>query len=158
QREGICSRPMTPEHPVRLVLTDDLHRSRLTVFFRLLLAIPHFVWAALIGSAVAIGVFVNWFILLARAQTPDGLHEFVAGFVRYVIRVEGYVFLAANPYPGFYPFDEGGYPVDVEIAPPERQNRWVTGFRLLLALPAFAVVSAFTGFGGGGRSGYAMPG
>ena len=28
-------------HPVRLVVTDDCRRSRLTVFFRLLLAIPH---------------------------------------------------------------------------------------------------------------------
>ena len=36
---------MTPEHPVRLVLADDLRRSRLTVCFRLLLALPHFVWA-----------------------------------------------------------------------------------------------------------------
>ena len=28
-------------HPIRLVVTDDLRRSRLTVFFRLLLAIRH---------------------------------------------------------------------------------------------------------------------
>ena len=28
-------------HPIRLVVTDDLKRSRLTVFFRLLLVIPH---------------------------------------------------------------------------------------------------------------------
>ena len=29
-------------HAVRLVVSDDLRRSRLTVFFRLLLVIPHF--------------------------------------------------------------------------------------------------------------------
>ena len=29
------------DHPIRLIVTDDLKRSRLTVFFRLLLAIPH---------------------------------------------------------------------------------------------------------------------
>ncbi len=31
-------------HPIRLVVADDLRRSRLTVFFRLLLAIPHLIW------------------------------------------------------------------------------------------------------------------
>src|SRR5207244_7323778 len=34
-------------YPVRLVVTDDLRRTRLTVFFRLLLAIPHFIWLSL---------------------------------------------------------------------------------------------------------------
>ena len=29
------------EHPIGLVVTDDLRRSRLTVFFRYLLVIPH---------------------------------------------------------------------------------------------------------------------
>ena len=32
------------QHPVRLVVRDDLRRTRLTVLFRLLLAIPHFFW------------------------------------------------------------------------------------------------------------------
>ena len=34
-------------HPVRLVVEDDLERNRLTVFFRLILAIPHIVWLIL---------------------------------------------------------------------------------------------------------------
>ena len=29
-------------HPIRLVVNDDLQRNRLTVFFRLILAIPLF--------------------------------------------------------------------------------------------------------------------
>ena len=36
-----------PRHPVRIEVTDPLRRSRLTVFFRLLLAMPHFVWLTL---------------------------------------------------------------------------------------------------------------
>ncbi len=34
-------------HPIRLVVTDDLQRNRLTSFFRLILAIPHLIWLAL---------------------------------------------------------------------------------------------------------------
>src|SRR5918911_1631194 len=33
-----------PAHPVRLHADDNLERSRLTVFFRILLAIPHLIW------------------------------------------------------------------------------------------------------------------
>ena len=29
----------------------------------------------------------------------------------------------------------------MEIEPPERQNRWMTGFRLFLAIPAFLVAA-----------------
>ena len=36
-----------PRHPVRLDLVDRVDRSRLTVFFRLLLAIPHLIWLML---------------------------------------------------------------------------------------------------------------
>ncbi len=39
--------PVQASHPVRLVVTDDLRRSRLTVFFRWLLAIPHLLWLGL---------------------------------------------------------------------------------------------------------------
>jgi hypothetical protein len=31
---------MTDRHPIGLIVTDDLKRNRLTVFFRALLAIP----------------------------------------------------------------------------------------------------------------------
>ena len=44
---------MTP-HPVRLVVSDDLGRSRLTVVFRLLLAIPHLVWFVIWAIAVVV--------------------------------------------------------------------------------------------------------
>ena len=48
------SRSCTSDHPVGLVVTDDLHRSRLTVFFRLILAIPHIVWFVLWSIGVVL--------------------------------------------------------------------------------------------------------
>ena len=36
-----------PPHPIALEVADDGSRSRLTVFFRLLLAFPHLVWLGL---------------------------------------------------------------------------------------------------------------
>ena len=135
-------RPRGPWHPVRLVVDDDLRRSRLTVFFRLLLAIPHYFWISLIGVVVALLVFVNWFVLLFVARTPKGIHDFLAGYIRYTTQLEAYILLAANPYPAFWPLGEADYPVTLEIDPPAQQNRWKTFFRLFLAIPAFLVSGA----------------
>ena len=142
---------MMQPHPVRIVVTDDLVRSRLTVFFRAILAIPHYVWAFLLGMVVALLVFVNWFILLIRARTPDGIHGFVAGYIRYLTHLEAYFLIAANPYPPFYLIGSDPYPVDLEIDPPQVQNRWRTGFRIFLAVPALLVASTL--FWGGARGG-----
>ena len=137
---------MIDRHPVRIIVGDDLHRSRLTVFFRFLLAIPHLIWAALLGIAAIVVAFLNWFATLVRGQSPRALHDFLAGYVRYVTRIEAYLFLAANPFPGFFTGSSMDvYPIDLEIDPPQPQNRWKTGFRLLLAIPAFLVDAALSG-------------
>ena len=66
------------EHPIRLVVTDDLRRSRLTVFFRLLLAIPHLLWIGLLGIVVVVIAVLNWFATLFAGRSPAGLHDFLA--------------------------------------------------------------------------------
>jgi uncharacterized membrane protein YfbV (UPF0208 family) len=142
-------------HPVRLVVTDDLHRSRLTVFFRLLLAIPHFFWLGLFSIGAFFIAIINWFATLFTGKSPKGLHDFLAGYVRYATQFFAYLYLAANPYPPFYlGSEQNAYVIDVQIDPPERQNRWVTGFRFFLAFPAFIVSGALSGGGSvssGGR-------
>jgi hypothetical protein len=129
-----------PPHPVRIDVADDRRRSRLTVFFRLLLALVHFVWLTLWFLAALLAALAGWFATLVRGRMPAALHSFLAAFVRYQLHVNAYVLLVANPFPGFV--GAPGYPVDLELPPPERQSRWVTGFRLLLALPALVVAGA----------------
>jgi hypothetical protein len=132
---------VAPVHPpVRLVVHDDeLRRSRLTVFFRLLLATPHFVWFTLWGTAASIVSFILWLAILIEGKAPTSLHDFVSGYVRYATHLSAYLFLAANPYPGFR--GRPGYPVDVEIDPPARQSRWSGLVRILLAIPAILLSS-----------------
>jgi uncharacterized protein DUF4389 len=127
--------------PIRLHVTDDLRRSRLTVFFRLLLTVPHFVWLFLWGVAAFFAVIANWFVTLFRGRPAESLHRFVSALVRYQTHVYAYLQLVANPFPGFTG-RPGTYPLDVEIDPPQRQNRWKTGFRLILVVPAIMVAAA----------------
>lgn len=139
------------ESPIRLVVHgDELGRSRLTTFFRLLLALPVLVWLFLRGIAAFVVGFVNWLAVLIQGEVPDSLHDFVAGYVRYAAQVSAYVFLAADPYPWFRV--QADYPVDVEIDPPTRQSRWTGFFRLLLALPALLLAASLGGGLGGGSS------
>jgi hypothetical protein len=48
----------TSPYPVRLVGGQDLARSRLTVFFRLILVIPHVIVLALYAIVASIVVFI----------------------------------------------------------------------------------------------------
>jgi hypothetical protein len=128
-----------PPHPIHLVVTDDLRRNRLTVFFRLLLVIPHLFWLLIWGIAVWFAVLAAWFVGIVTGRIPLGLHNFIASYLRYQTHVRAYWFLAADPFPAFS--GAPGYPIDVEIAPPEQQSRLKIFFRLLLAIPALIVVS-----------------
>jgi len=120
----------------------DLRRSRLTVFFRLPLAIPHIVWLALWTIAAVLVGIVNWFATLFRGAPPRVFHRFFAAYVRYQLHVYAFLYLAANPFPGFTG-EAGRYPLDLLVpAEPQRQNRWKTGFRIILAVPAWIVNAA----------------
>lgn len=125
-------------HPIHLVVTDDLQRNRVTVFFRLFLALPHFVWVALWGVAVFFAVIAAWFVGIFTGRVPDGIHDFIARWVRYVAHVNAYFSLAADPFPDFG--GAPGYPVDVEIAPPQKQSRLTIFFRGILVIPAWIVL------------------
>jgi hypothetical protein len=129
-------------HPINLVVTDDLRRSRLTVFFRLLLAIPQFIWLGLWGIAAYIVYFIAWWVALFMGRVPDGMHRFLASFLVYYTRVNAYVLLLANPWPPFT--SSGSYPVDATVEPAAPQSRLTVFFRLLLAIPAILLSYVFS--------------
>lgn len=135
------------DHPVELLVTDDLERSRITVGLRLLLAIPHYVWLFLWTILAFFAGLLNWLLALALGRSPGWLHHFLASYVKYVTQLFAYLRLAANPYPSFDAPD--GYPVDLQIAPAARQNRLTILFRLPLAVPAILIAEALGALAGG---------
>jgi len=140
---GVMDRP--PRHPVRVVGDPyDLRRSRVTVFFRLLLAIPHIVWLVLWSIPAVVATIAQWFVTLFRGTPAAGLHRFLTRYVRYRLHVLAFVYLVGNPFPGFAG-QEGSYPLDLEVAGPARQNRWKTAFRIVLIIPALFISGALGG-------------
>ena len=60
---------------MRLRVDDDLRRSRVTVFFRLLLVVPHLVWLYVWGFAFAAAVAFNWFATLFSGRSEDDVRQ-----------------------------------------------------------------------------------
>jgi hypothetical protein len=138
------------ERPVRLIVTDDLRRTRVTVLFRLILAIPAWVVFAFWTIAAILVAIAAWFVLLVRGRCSEGIHGFLAAYLRYGVQLSAYLHLAADPYPGFAPKDD--YPVRVEVAGPVVQRRWTVALRIFVAIPALALASVT-----GGSNGFGIP-
>jgi Domain of unknown function (DUF4389) len=124
-------------HPVQLDVDYVERRSRLTTFFRWILVIPHVIFLAIYGIVAGIVVFIAWFAILITGSFPAGMWNLVAGFNRYYARVTGYMYLVTDPFPPFS--GDGEYPATLHIERPERQSRWKTLIRIILAIPFYIV-------------------
>src|SRR5204863_5314132 len=114
--------------------------SRLTTFFRFILAIPHLIAYSLYGIAAGVVVFFAWFALLFTGRYPQGMYDFVAGFLRYETRVLGYYWLLTDQYPPFSGDAATAYPADVQVSPPKAEySRLKVLFRIVLAIPVLII-------------------
>jgi Domain of unknown function (DUF4389) len=128
--------------PISVSVGGELHRSRLTVFFRLLLAIPHLIWLALWSIVAFLAALANWLATVVAGRSPEALHRFLSAYVRYQVHVYAFLYLIANPFPGFTGAP-GSFPIDPRIAARATQNRWTVVFRLVLVIPAALLSSAY---------------
>ncbi|HZR26992.1 MAG TPA: DUF4389 domain-containing protein [Vicinamibacterales bacterium] len=88
-------------YPVLIEVVDPPTRRRATIFFRVILAIPHFVVLALLFVAWWITAFVSWVIILFTGNYPEGLYNFGVGVLRWMLRLECYMLLLVDEYPPF---------------------------------------------------------
>jgi hypothetical protein len=115
-------------------------QRRLTIAFRIVLALPHLVYVFLVTIAALVATIAAWFAALALGRLPDGVADFLARAVQYVARVNAYAYLLlTDRYP---PFDLGRdeYAVSVDIPRGVRLNRAAVLFRIVLLIPTIIVV------------------
>jgi Domain of unknown function (DUF4389) len=88
--------------PVRTAFAPELDdRNRVTVGFRLILAIPQIIVVLLLGVAAIVVWLISLFAVLFTGRWPGGLRTFVVGVMRWATRVEAYVGLLTDRYPPF---------------------------------------------------------
>ncbi len=63
--------------------------------------IPHYFILYFYGIAVGVITFISWWIILFTGKYPKGLFDFVAGYMRWNIRVQTYLMLMRDEYPPF---------------------------------------------------------
>jgi Domain of unknown function (DUF4389) len=116
-------------------------RSRLSTFFRLILAIPWFVVSIFWGLVAIVCVAIAWFAILVTGRYPEGLYRGVSMALHFGARMNGFALLMTDAFPPFGGEENPEYPVRLRIAPPlERYNRWKTLFRIVLAIPIMIVL------------------
>ena len=130
-------------HPIGLIVEDDLKRNRLTVFFRLLLAIPQLIWLSLWAIVASVAVFFAWIVALFTGRVPDGLHDVPRAVPARERRTSPRTcFLLADPWPPFL-----GEPAATRSTcaskRAEPQSRLTVFFRLFLAIPALLLCYVF---------------
>jgi hypothetical protein len=98
---------MTPDDDgldprIRVNVHPELEqRNRLTVAFRIILAIPQVFVLALLAIAAWFCFVIAFFAVLFTGKWPDGLRDFVVKVMRWGLRVQAYVFLLTDLYPPF---------------------------------------------------------
>lgn len=111
-------------------------RNRLTTFFRYIVAIPWQIVMGLYGFVASFAIMIAWFALLFTGRYPQGLYNFVGGYLRMAARVNGFAFLLTDEYPPFGGEEAPDYPIRLGVPPPlDRYSRAKVFFRYILGIP-----------------------
>jgi hypothetical protein len=122
-------------YPVTFEADYVERRSRLTAFFRPILAIPLLIWLYVYAIIAVIAIVIAWFAIVITGRYPHALYDFVAGYTRFATRVIAYTTLLCDPYPPFWGNADASYPVRMQFTSLERYSRWKTLLRIILAIP-----------------------
>lgn len=93
-----------PGHDPRLrvdVAPELEDRSRLTIFFRYFMVLPHAIVLMFVYVALYFVLLIGWFAVIILGRWPEGMGRFVVGVVRWNTRVNAYAYLLTDKYPPF---------------------------------------------------------
>jgi hypothetical protein len=130
--------------PILVGFADPVPQRRATVFFRIILLIPHAIALWAIGIAAEVIAVIGWFAALFTGRLPQFAADFLTGYLRWLTRYNAYYLLLTDQYPPFS-LDDVSYPVRVAVRP-GRLNRLAVLFRFILGIPAL-IVGSLVGFG-----------
>src|ERR1700760_2995918 len=119
--------------PVLVAFAGSAPQSRLTVAFRIFMAIPQLIVLWLLGIAAIVITIIGWFGALFTGRLPVFAADFLTGYLRWLSRVYAYLYLLTDVYPPFA-LDDADYPVRL-AAMPGRLNRLSVLFRIFLLIP-----------------------
>jgi hypothetical protein len=122
--------------------------SRLLIFVKWLLLIPHFIVLYFLEIIASIVTFIAWFAILFTGRYPRGMWDFAVKVQIWIANVSSYFLLLRDEYP---PFGDSAYPVQFDLVYPERFSRGLIFIKWLLIIPhlfllAFLGIAAYVVF------------
>jgi hypothetical protein len=128
--------------PVLVAFAGPAPQSRLTVAFRIFMAIPQLIVLWLLGIAAMVITIIGWFGALFTGRLPVFAADFLTGYLRWLSRVYAYNYLLTDVYPPFT-LDDADYPVRLAVMPGPL-NRLAVLFRFFLLIPCWIVQAVVT--------------
>src|SRR5437870_11744779 len=89
----------TETDPARLSIQEPEKLSRLLIFVKWLLAVPHYIVLIFVGIAAFFVGILSFFVVLVTGAWPEGMRDFLVGANRWRTRVNAYVTLLTDVYP-----------------------------------------------------------
>jgi hypothetical protein len=128
---------LTPSYPVQFSVDyPDRSLSRVSTFFRLLLAIPILLIFFLVGEAVILSTLL---MVLFRRKYPKWWFDWNLELLKFESRIDAYILLLRDEYPS----TDEEQAVHLEIPYPDASqelNRWLPLVKWLLAVPHYIVL------------------
>lgn len=76
-------------------------RNRVTMLFRVILAIPHLIIENIGSQLAQVLGFFQWFAILFTSKHPRGMFDAVLKVHRYMVQLNSYVLLMTDDYPKY---------------------------------------------------------
>lgn len=127
-----------PGYPVRFDVEYPDGLSRLLIFVKFLLAIPHLLILYALGGVLSVITIIAFFAILFTTRYPEGLFKIAVGVMRWQANVYAYILLLRDDYPPFT-WEADEYPLTLEIEYPDTLNRWLPLIKWLLIIPNLIV-------------------
>jgi hypothetical protein len=106
-----------------------------------IMAIPHFIYLALLGIVLGIFTLIAFFAILFTGAYPRGMFNFSTGVVRYQWRVVSFALFMREPYPSFSlpsgERDPGSDPATFSIPYPQKLSRGLPFAKSYLIYPNY---------------------
>ena len=100
------------EYPIRIAVQRPDRMSRLNVFFRGLLLIPHAIFAFFYSLGFLLALIATFFCILFVARIPETFLQMLTHYFVYNSRLNAYSLLLVDEYPPFH----GEQPLAAETA------------------------------------------
>lgn len=122
-------------YPLSFEADYEPKQSRLKTLFRYFIAIPWLLLQYGYGIVAGLFSFIAWFAILFTGRYPQGLYDFVAGYIRFSAQAGGFLYMLTDEIPPFG-LNEENYPIRVDVAPPKpKYSRLKTFFRFIIGIP-----------------------